>query len=81
MDIADVETYRERMMSEVHKEKENIIELYRERARRCNFTANWYYLIGFRLHAYRKKAVQALNLQPGDKVVDVGCGTGANFPC
>jgi len=28
---------------------------------------------------YRVKAVQALELQNGDAVVDIGCGTGLNF--
>ncbi|SHF05227.1 demethylmenaquinone methyltransferase / 2-methoxy-6-polyprenyl-1,4-benzoquinol methylase [Fodinibius roseus] len=39
-----------------------------------------YRLLGFRIKTYRKKAVQSLNLNPGDTVVDLGCGTGLNFP-
>ncbi len=31
-------------------------------------------------NAWRKKAVQALQLQPGDTVLELGCGTGLNFP-
>ena len=56
-----------------------IVEVYRRRAARYDFTANLYYLIGFRLEAYRRAAVAQLALQPGDTVVDVGCGTGLNF--
>lgn len=37
------------------------------------------YLLGFRVSAYRKAAVENLNLTPGDTVVDLGCGTGLNF--
>lgn len=57
----------------------NIKELYTKRAPRYDLSANLYYLIGFRENAYRKKAVDALELNPGDTVVELGCGTGLNF--
>lgn len=59
---------------------DDIVRLYRKRAGRYDFTANLYYLIGFREWAYRKQAIAALQLQPGDSVVELGCGTGLNFP-
>lgn len=55
-------------------------DLYRRRAPRYDLTANLYYLIGFREWAYRKRAVEALRLRPGDTVVEIGCGTGLNLP-
>ena len=60
-------------------DQQTIVRVYRRRAPRYDFTANLYYLIGFRLGAYRRAAVAQLALQPGDTVVDVGCGTGLNF--
>jgi ubiquinone/menaquinone biosynthesis C-methylase UbiE len=59
--------------------KQEIVQLYRKRSRWYDFTANLYYLIGFREWAYRKQAATALNLQPGNTVVEIGCGTGLNF--
>ncbi len=56
-----------------------ILGRYRRQARRYDASAVLYYLIGFRQAAYRKKAVAALNLQPGDTVVELGCGTGLNL--
>jgi ubiquinone/menaquinone biosynthesis C-methylase UbiE len=61
-------------------DKKALTDLYRKRARHYNFTANLYYLIGFREMAYRRKAVESINLRPGDTVVEIGCGTGINFP-
>jgi ubiquinone/menaquinone biosynthesis C-methylase UbiE len=58
---------------------QEIVEVYRKRAKRYDFTAQLYYLIGFREWAYRKKAVRALALKRGDTVVEIGCGTGLNF--
>lgn len=59
--------------------KTEVVQIYRKRSARYDFTANLYYLIGFREFAYRRRAVDALGLQPGDTVVEIGCGTGLNF--
>lgn len=58
--------------------KEDMVDLYRRRAKHYNFTANLYYLLGFREWKYRKQAVKELNLKHGDTVVEIGCGTGLN---
>ncbi len=60
--------------------KSQIQQVYRRRAKNYNFTANLYYAIGFREYAYRRKAVDALNLHEGDTVVEISCGTGLNIP-
>ncbi|MET3948328.1 ubiquinone/menaquinone biosynthesis C-methylase UbiE [Arthrobacter sp. UYCu512] len=57
----------------------SIIRTYRKRAARYDFTANLYYLFGYREWKYRRLAVEPLDLQPGDKVLELGCGTGLNF--
>jgi SAM-dependent methyltransferase len=60
--------------------REEVLGVYRKRARRYDLTANAYYLLGFREWAYRKRAIEALGLQRGDTVVEIGCcGTGLNF--
>lgn len=59
--------------------KDEIRSIYRKRADNYDFTANLYYLIGYPEWKYRREAVAALNLQPGDTVVEIGCGTGLNF--
>ncbi|REJ65730.1 MAG: methyltransferase domain-containing protein [Planctomycetota bacterium] len=56
-----------------------LVSLYRRRAARYDFTANLYYLVGFREWRYRQRAVESLHLQQGDTVVEIGCGTGLNF--
>ncbi len=60
--------------------KKEVVDLYRKRAKHYNFTANLYYLLGFREWKYRKRAIKELNLKYGDTVVEIGCGTGLNFP-
>jgi SAM-dependent methyltransferase len=59
--------------------KDAITDVYRKRAGNYDFTANLYYLIGFREYAYRRLAIEALHLKKGDTVIDIGCGTGLNF--
>ena len=60
--------------------RKEVVDLYRKRAKHYNFTANLYYLLGFREWKYRKRAIQELGLKPGDTVVEICCGTGLNFP-
>lgn len=57
-----------------------IVDLYRKRARRYDRMSQLYRLIGFRLDRYRRMVADALALEPGATVVEIGCGTGANFP-
>jgi SAM-dependent methyltransferase len=45
----------------------------------CDFTSSLAYFIGFRDWAYRRRAVERLGLAKGDRVVELGCGTGRNF--
>lgn len=55
-------------------------DLYRRRAKRYDLAVWIYRLFGFRLDYYREQTVKALRLSPGDLVVELGCGTGLNFP-
>jgi ubiquinone/menaquinone biosynthesis C-methylase UbiE len=59
--------------------RDHVLRTYRNRARRYDFTAKLYYLIGYPQRAHRRRAVQALQLERGDTVVEIGCGTGLNF--
>jgi ubiquinone/menaquinone biosynthesis C-methylase UbiE len=59
---------------------DSVVQVYSRRAGRYNVTANLYYLMGVRVDHYRMRTVQALRLRPGDRVLDLACGTGANFP-
>jgi demethylmenaquinone methyltransferase/2-methoxy-6-polyprenyl-1,4-benzoquinol methylase len=60
--------------------REQVVGVYRDLAKRYDFAIRLYYLLGYRHRTYRRKAVQALRLRPGDTVVEIGCGTGLNFP-
>ncbi len=59
---------------------QEILALYRRRAQRYDLAVWIYRLFGFRLDWYRKITVDALGLELGDTVIELGCGTGLNFP-
>jgi ubiquinone/menaquinone biosynthesis C-methylase UbiE len=58
----------------------DVARLYRHRAARYDVATQLYRLVGFPLARARREAVDALGLRAGDTVVEIGCGTGANFP-
>ncbi len=58
-----------------------VIGIYNKRAKRYNMsTLLLYNLLGMRINRHRNLAVNALGLKKGGTVVEIGCGTGANFP-
>jgi len=63
--------------------RKDVVETYQQRAPSYNLAVRlfdafaWF---GFNISGWRGQAVSALNLKPGDTVVDIGCGTGLNFP-
>jgi len=60
--------------------KRKVQALYQSGAKYYDFTTILYRLIGLRMKTYRSLAIKKLSLQQGDCVLDLGCGTGLNFP-
>jgi len=60
--------------------QDELITLYRGMADRYDLTSNLYRIFGFQMGTFRRAAVDLLALSVGDTVVELGCGTGLNFP-
>ncbi len=59
---------------------QNIQSTFQKISRRYDWHMKIYNLVGLRIGDYRRHAVALLNLKQGDRVVDLGCGTGLSFP-
>lgn len=58
----------------------NVITAYRKYAENYDLAVKFYRLLGLKIGKYRKMTVDSLKLSKGDTVVELGCGTGLNFP-
>jgi demethylmenaquinone methyltransferase/2-methoxy-6-polyprenyl-1,4-benzoquinol methylase len=68
-----------RTVSQVDSTREQLIEIYRKKAKHYDATTRLYPVPGYPQRGQRLRAIQALGLRPGDSVVDIACGTGLNF--
>lgn len=60
--------------------REEVRAVYQKRAGVYEFAVRCCYLLGFPIAKYRRLVIEALAAQPGDTIVEIGCGTGMNFP-
>jgi ubiquinone/menaquinone biosynthesis C-methylase UbiE len=70
----------EHTVTQIDGTREHLIETYRKKAKYYDITSRLYPVPGYPQRAQRLLAVEALGLSPGDRVVDIACGTGLNFP-
>jgi ubiquinone/menaquinone biosynthesis C-methylase UbiE len=67
-------------VSQADGRRDRLIETYRKKAKHYDSTSLLYPVPGYPHWAQRRQAVQALGLRAGDRVIDIACGTGLNFP-
>ena len=60
--------------------EDNIVNIYENKAKDYDFHLNYYPFFGIDIKQYQLDAANALKLKKGDTVVELGCGTGLNFP-
>ncbi len=60
--------------------REEVRQVYEKCAWIYEFAVYCCYLLGFPIGRYRRLVVDALSAKSGDTIVEIGCGTGMNFP-
>jgi len=55
-------------------------ELYQSGAKAYDLTTILFRAAGLRMKTYRSETIRELSLKSGDFVIELGCGTGLNFP-
>lgn len=60
--------------------RQRVRDMYQAGAKHYDLTTILFRLIGLRMKAYRLLAIKKLSLHRGDRVIELGCGTGLNFP-
>ncbi len=63
--------------------KQEVINAYRRQAQKYDKVVRLFDIFawfGFNISGWRQEAISKLNLKAGETVVDIGCGTGLNFP-
>ena len=63
--------------------RQDVIDTYDQSASRYDWVVKLFDVfawLGFNISGWRNQAVSELGLKDGDTVVDIGCGTGLNFP-
>ena len=76
-DATDIE---EHTVSQIDRAREHLIETYRKKAKHYDITSRLSPVPGYPERAQRHRAVEAIGLRAGDRVIDIACGTGRNFP-
>lgn len=59
--------------------RDHVRDTYDKQARRYDLAVWLYRFAGMRIGHWRRMVIDALELKPGDTVVEIGCGTGLNF--
>ncbi|GAB3397059.1 hypothetical protein GCM10027568_32350 [Humibacter soli] len=67
-------------MTQADRTRERLIETYRKKAKRYDTTSRLYPVPGYPQREQRMRTIEALGLHADDRVVDIACGTGLNFP-
>lgn len=70
-------------MEEEVNNKQRVATAYQRRASKYDLTVRLFDVFarfGFDISGWRREAISKLGLRPGNTVVDIGCGTGLNFP-